>query len=129
MVDESSNPVSVIVGLGSIGLSCAKYFASKGKRFKVVDSRDNPPGLLELKQQLPNVEFELGGFFLNTLKNASDLVVSPGVSLKTSFPPIAIRITSASRNDCLLISSLIFYIDHKKKKVLLLSNKYIQAKI
>ena len=84
MVDESSNPVSVIVGLGSTGLSCAKYFASKGKRFKVVDSRDNPPGLLELKQQQPNVEFELGGFFLNTLKNASDLVVSPGVSLKTS---------------------------------------------
>mgnify|MGYP001388592247 CR=1 FL=1 len=29
----------------------------------------------------------------------------------------------------ILISSLIFYIDHKKKKVLLLSNKYIQAKI
>ena len=84
MMDESSKPISVIIGLGSTGLSCAKYFASKGKRFKVGDSRDNPPGLLELKEQLPNVEIELGGFFLNTLKNASDLVVSPGVSLKTS---------------------------------------------
>ena len=84
MVEEPSNRISVIVGLGSTGLSCAKYFASKGKPYKVVDNRDDPPGLTELIEQFPATEYEVGGFFLDTFKNARELVVSPGVSLNTS---------------------------------------------
>ena len=84
MVEQSSNRISVIVGLGSTGLSCAKYFASKGKPYKVVDNRDDPPGLTELIEQFPATEYEVGGFFLDTFKNARELVVSPGVSLNTS---------------------------------------------
>ena len=84
MVEEPSNRISVIVGLGSTGLSCAKYFASKGKPYKVVDNRDDPPGLSALIEQFPATEYEVGGFFLDTFKNARELVVSPGVSLNTS---------------------------------------------
>ena len=84
MVGQSSNRISVIVGLGSTGLSCAKYFASKGKPYKVVDNRDDPPRLSELIEQLPATEYEVGGFFLDTFKNARELVVSPGISLNTS---------------------------------------------
>ena len=84
MVEEPSNRISVIVGLGSTGLSCAKYFASKGKPYKVVDNRDDPPGLSALIEQFPSTEYEVGGFFLDTFKNAKELVVSPGINLNTS---------------------------------------------
>jgi len=84
MVEEPSNRISVIVGLGSTGLSCAKYFASKGKPYKVVDNRDDPPGLSALIEQFPATEYEVGGFFLDTFKNARELVVSPGINLNTS---------------------------------------------
>ena len=84
MVEEPSNRISVIVGLGSTGLSCAKYFASKGKPYKVVDNRDDPPGLSALIEQFPATEYEVGGFFLDTFKNAKELVVSPGINLNTS---------------------------------------------
>jgi len=84
MVEKSSNRISVIVGLGSTGLSCAKYFASKGKPYKVVDNRDDPPGLSALIEQFPGTEYEVGGFFLDTFRNARELVVSPGISLNTS---------------------------------------------
>lgn len=84
MVEEPSNRISVIVGLGSTGLSCAKYFASKGKPYKVVDNRDDPPGLSALIEQFPSTEYEVGGFFLDTFKNARELVVSPGINLNTS---------------------------------------------
>ena len=87
MVEDASDPISVIVGLGSSGLSCARYFASIGKDFKVVDSRENPPGLAGLRNEFPDTRYELGEFSTDTLLNASELVMSPGVSLKT--PEIA----------------------------------------
>lgn len=83
MTKIDNEPLSVIVGLGDTGLSCAKYFASVGKPFKVVDSRSQPPGLQELKMLLPNVECELGPFRSQSFVEAAELVVSPGVSLKT----------------------------------------------
>ena len=88
MVDsEVAYPVtqsaSVIVGLGSTGLSCAKYFSARGQAFKVVDSRLNPPSMEELKRLMPEVECELGEFSRQTFLGAGELVVSPGVSLKT----------------------------------------------
>ncbi len=73
----------VIVGLGSTGISCAKYFESKGQSFKVVDSRNEPPELKTLLALLPDVELELGAFKKETFTSANCLVVSPGVSLLT----------------------------------------------
>ncbi len=80
---EADNNLRVIVGLGETGLSCARYFAARGEKFKVADSRQNPPGLAELQQSIPGVECELGGFNEDTFLAAQELVVSPGVSLKT----------------------------------------------
>lgn len=81
--ESKEQSISVIVGLGSTGLSCAKYFASQGKKFKVVDTRENPPGLAELKKLIPDVECEFGQFSLQTFLDAGELVVSPGVSIRT----------------------------------------------
>ncbi|MEQ8953447.1 MAG: UDP-N-acetylmuramoyl-L-alanine--D-glutamate ligase [Gammaproteobacteria bacterium] len=78
-----SDHKAVIIGLGSTGVSCARYFTEQGIEFKVVDSRSEPPGVKELMQIAPRVETEFGGFRAATLSNAGMLVVSPGVSLKT----------------------------------------------
>ena len=83
MTSKPGAPVSVIVGLGETGLSVAKYFARTGEAFKVVDSRENPPGLEQLQQLYPQADVELGEFKLATFLAARQLVVSPGVSLKT----------------------------------------------
>lgn len=76
------NKQKVIVGLGQTGLSCAKYFGSRRENFKVVDSRQKPPGLIEFKQEFPNIELELGEFQHSTFINAEELIVSPGVDLR-----------------------------------------------
>lgn len=78
-----SNGKIVIVGLGSTGISCAKYFTFTGQHFKVVDSREDPPGLKELLELFPEAEVELGAFKKETFISAGCLVVSPGVSLLT----------------------------------------------
>lgn len=73
----------IIIGLGGTGLSCARFFAAKKIDFKVVDSRENPPGLEEFIESFPGIDIELGPFNEQTLVSASTLVVSPGVSVKT----------------------------------------------
>lgn len=80
---SSDNKNVVIVGLGSTGVSCAKYFAQAGQHFKIVDSREDPPGLKEILELFPDIELELGAFREQTFLTADKLVVSPGVSLKT----------------------------------------------
>lgn len=83
MATEQDDRLTVIVGLGETGLSCAKYFAAKEEKFKIVDSRVEPPGLAVLQELLPEVEYELGEFSMETLLQAKQLVVSPGVSIRT----------------------------------------------
>ena len=73
----------IIVGLGTTGLSCARYLHSLGESFQVVDSRLDPPGLAELKAQFPTLQPILGEFSPALLSQASELIVSPGISIKT----------------------------------------------
>ena len=83
MATELDERLTVIVGLGDTGLSCVKYFALTGEKVKVVDSRDEPPGLAALKEMYPDVEYELGDFNLETFVTAKQLVVSPGLSIRS----------------------------------------------
>lgn len=73
----------IIVGLGKTGLSVARYLHSAGVAFSVVDSRMNPPGLLEFAREFPQVPLTLGEFPAALLRVADELIVSPGISLDT----------------------------------------------
>ena len=73
----------VIVGLGKTGLSYARYLHAQNEPFMVVDSRKNPPGLEEFKVNFPAADIELGEFREDTFLNADELLISPGVDLRT----------------------------------------------
>ena len=72
----------LIVGLGKTGLSCARYLVSQGVEVAVVDSREQPPALETLRDQLPDVAVFTGGLEERVFEYAEQLVVSPGVSLR-----------------------------------------------
>lgn len=72
----------LIVGLGKSGMSCARYLAAQGVEVAVVDSREQPPALESLRQELPDVAVFTGGFEPRVFAYAEQLVVSPGVSLR-----------------------------------------------
>lgn len=79
----SNDKFTIIVGLGQTGLSCARFLAARGERFGVVDTREQPPGLTELRELIPDVALELGPLQAETLKQASRLVLSPGIARST----------------------------------------------
>jgi len=73
---------SVVVGLGKTGASCVRYLARRGMRVSATDSRRAPPGLAELGGLAQSIDLRLGGFDLSLLEGASQLLMSPGVSLE-----------------------------------------------
>jgi UDP-N-acetylmuramoylalanine--D-glutamate ligase len=73
---------SVVVGLGKTGASCLRYFAKRGIAVRATDSRRAPPGLAELGALADSLDLRLGGFDLSLLDGASQVLISPGVSLE-----------------------------------------------
>jgi len=73
---------SVVVGLGKTGASCIRYLAKRGIPVSATDTRRAPPGLAELGSLAGSFDMRLGGFDLSLLDGASQLLISPGVSLE-----------------------------------------------
>jgi UDP-N-acetylmuramoylalanine--D-glutamate ligase len=73
---------SVVVGLGKTGASCVRYLAKRGDHVSATDSRRAPPGLQELGELAGTVDLRLGGFDLSLLDGASQVLMSPGISLE-----------------------------------------------
>ena len=71
----------IVIGLGKTGLSIARYFSKQGLSFAVADSRKAPPGLEQFQSEFPDIELSLGEFTVDQFLSATELVVSPGISL------------------------------------------------
>ena len=72
--------VTVIVGLGETGLSCARHLHRQGMAFAVTDTRRRPPRLRELRAELPATPLSLGALDERLLLSAGRILLSPGVS-------------------------------------------------
>ena len=81
MAKRLSKGKTLVVGLGKTGLSCARFLAAKEVPAAVADSRAEPPGLDQLRLELPDTALFLGPFDPAVFGAAQRLVVSPGVPL------------------------------------------------
>jgi UDP-N-acetylmuramoylalanine--D-glutamate ligase len=72
---------TIIVGLGKTGASCLRYLAKRGVAVAATDSRAAPPALGALGELAGRLDLRLGGFDLSLLDGASQILMSPGVSL------------------------------------------------
>ena len=78
----SPSSLSVIVGLGATGISCARYLQANGMPFAVVDTRAAPPHLDAFRQLYPDVEIELGKLDAEILNRATQIILSPGIAVR-----------------------------------------------
>ena len=82
---------ALVVGLGLTGFSCVRHLVARGHDVTVVDTRDQPPKLAELKREFPDVAVHAGGLPAALFDDPGLLVVSPGVSIKEQEIARAIR--------------------------------------
>ncbi|MBX9706224.1 MAG: UDP-N-acetylmuramoyl-L-alanine--D-glutamate ligase [Gammaproteobacteria bacterium] len=72
---------TTIIGLGKTGLSCARYLAQHGDELTICDTREQPPGLVELDNSGLNVQRHFGALDSALLSQADRIVISPGLSI------------------------------------------------
>ena len=87
------NGLKVVVGLGKTGLSCVRFLKGRGFAVAVNDTRENPPGLAELRDEFPDVIVSLGGLDAALLRSADEIIASPGISVNE---PILLAASSES---------------------------------
>ncbi|TWI58473.1 UDP-N-acetylmuramoylalanine--D-glutamate ligase [Pseudomonas duriflava] len=79
----ASDQFRIVVGLGKSGMSLVRYLAQQATPFAVADTRENPPELETLRTHYPQVDVRCGELDVEFLARASELYVSPGLSLQT----------------------------------------------
>lgn len=72
----------LVVGLGKTGASAVRFLAARGARVSVVDSRREPPELVEIREAFPQIAIHTGGFHDELLTGIDELLVSPGIDLR-----------------------------------------------
>lgn len=71
----------LVVGAGATGLSCVRHLQAQGCTVRVLDTRQIPPGLTELRQLLPADSIYLGDWPAAAFAGVDEIVVSPGIGL------------------------------------------------
>lgn len=104
--------LKVVIGLGMTGLACVRYCIRNNIPVAVTDSRRHPPCLEELLTTFPDVPIALGDISKQLLNDASELIVSPGVSLQ--HPLIAEQIKKGKR----AIGDIEIFANHVTKPVI-----------
>jgi len=81
MTDTLHDRHVLVLGLGASGLAMARWCAEQGARVTVADTRQEPPGLPALREQLPQARFAAGAFGPELLGEGVQLVLrSPGLA-------------------------------------------------
>ncbi len=72
----------LILGLGLSGIASARWCAAQGARLRLVDTRNQPEGIEQLRKDLPEVQICLGADSLiaERLDDVSLVVLSPGLN-------------------------------------------------
>src|SRR5699024_8364764 len=72
----------LVVGCGATGAAAACFATAHGARVRVVDSRNQPPGLARVRAQCPQAQLHCGGLDVAALDGIDQLIVSPGIDLR-----------------------------------------------
>jgi len=79
-MEELRDQPVLVLGCGASGLAMARWCAQAGARVTVADTREAPPQLPRLREELPQVQF-VSGPFTAVLVDGQQLVLrSPGLS-------------------------------------------------
>jgi UDP-N-acetylmuramoylalanine--D-glutamate ligase len=78
---SSTTELSVVLGLGATGLSCARFLSGRGRPVLVLDSREDPPGAEALRLKAPSARLIAGTLDIELPEETGEIVISPGLSL------------------------------------------------
>ena len=104
---QLENKRVLVLGLGDTGLSALRWLSRQGALLAVADTRMAPPGLQQLRMELPQVSVHLGPFEARAFDEADLIVSSPGVPLTEP------QIQNALKRGVAVIGDVELFVRHK----------------
>ena len=77
---KNTNYHSVVMGMGKTGLACVKFLINQNKSVCIMDNRPVPPNLTTCQETYPNLPIITGHFDAEILAQATEIIISPGIS-------------------------------------------------
>ncbi len=74
--------VTLVLGMGGTGVSCARFLAARGGRAMFADTRSMPPGMAAIRAAMPAAEILCAGPPPLVPAGVERILVSPGVDLR-----------------------------------------------
>ncbi len=71
----------LVLGLGETGLSALRWLKTQGANLSAADTRETPPGMDALHNEMPEVPVHSGPFSAQLFEKIDLAVISPGVAL------------------------------------------------
>ena len=62
----ATNRMKAVIGTGITGLSVARFLTQQKEAFVLLDTRESPSNLENIKAEFPNTQLELGELSLET---------------------------------------------------------------
>jgi UDP-N-acetylmuramoylalanine--D-glutamate ligase len=110
----ASSQITIILGLGATGLSVARFLSRQKKSFIVMDTRAAPPAINDFTKEFSDVKCMLGKLDAELLSIASEIIISPGIDLKTPEVAAAIKAGASVIGDIELFARAIHQAEVKK---------------
>ncbi len=99
-------PYSLILGLGQTGLSVARFLRAQGEPFVVADTREKPPLLQTLHDEMPEATIFTGLVDEVSIRQAARVIVSPGLAPDLPLLEVARRANVPLESDIGMFLSL-----------------------
>jgi len=94
------NVPTLIIGMGDTGVSCARFLKKKNSNFSFADTRNEPPFIEQIKNEFAQVDCILGEFNIDVLMQYKQLIVSPGISIRTDL------FAQLKKNGCYILGDI-----------------------
>lgn len=108
----ATNRSTAVIGMGATGLSVARFLSSMSIPFVLIDSRNEPPNIDNVKRDFPDIKVVLGPLDSDYLSSFDRLIISPGVALSDP------ALQAAKENGVELTGDLELFLQHAEAPVI-----------
>ena len=119
----ASDQQKVVIGLGKTGYSVLAFFAERDIDVIVMDTREEPPFVQQVRDNFPHVKMVLGGLNQDVLCVASQIILSPGLALSTP------EIKAAVDQGVSVVGDVQVFADHAKAPVIAITGSNAKSTV
>lgn len=123
MPKNTAEKTTFVIGMGHTGMACARFLLKKNIPICVVDTRKAPPAYQHFREEYPDLDLVLGDLPEARLKEAHEIVLSPGV------PKSHPSLIAAAQTGVPIVSDIDLFRRYVKKPIIAITGSNAKSSV